>query len=127
LTYQDTKRPSSQTLSIQYFQKLASSATLLLLSYFLLACFRPEQLESALRLDSAKDNLEEILVTMASAPKDIFSHDAEKDDTSGTVPETQIHSDWTEEEEKKLVRKVDMWLMPTIWLMYLLSYMDRTK
>jgi len=34
---------------------------------------------------------------------------------------------WTEEEEKQLVRKVDMFLLPTIWLMYLLSYMDRTK
>ncbi|KAF2713769.1 MFS general substrate transporter [Pleomassaria siparia CBS 279.74] len=34
---------------------------------------------------------------------------------------------WTPEEEKKLVRKIDMLLMPTIWLMYLLSYMDRTN
>lgn len=34
---------------------------------------------------------------------------------------------WTPEEEKKLVRKIDMYLLPTIWLMYLLSYMDRTK
>lgn len=34
---------------------------------------------------------------------------------------------WTPEEEKKLVRKVDLLLLPTIWIMYLLSYMDRTK
>lgn len=34
---------------------------------------------------------------------------------------------WTQEEEKKLVRKIDLFLLPTIWLMYLLSYMDRTK
>lgn len=34
---------------------------------------------------------------------------------------------FTAEEEKKLVRKVDLFLLPTIWLMYLLSYMDRTK
>lgn len=34
---------------------------------------------------------------------------------------------WTAEEEKKLVRKVDLLLLPTIWIMYLLSYMDRTK
>jgi hypothetical protein len=32
-----------------------------------------------------------------------------------------------ESEEKALVRKVDLYLLPTIWLMYLLSYMDRTK
>lgn len=31
------------------------------------------------------------------------------------------------DEEKRLVRKIDMYLLPTIWLMYLLSYMDRTK
>jgi hypothetical protein len=31
------------------------------------------------------------------------------------------------EEERKLVRKIDLYLLPTIWLMYLLSYMDRTK
>ncbi|KAL3420587.1 hypothetical protein PVAG01_07032 [Phlyctema vagabunda] len=34
---------------------------------------------------------------------------------------------WTEDEEKKLVRKIDLFLLPTIWLMYLLSYMDRTN
>ncbi|PSK60180.1 hypothetical protein B9Z65_1078 [Elsinoe australis] len=34
---------------------------------------------------------------------------------------------WTDEEEKKLVRKIDLLLLPTIWLMYLLSYMDRTN
>lgn len=34
---------------------------------------------------------------------------------------------WTPEEEKKLVRKIDSFLLPTIWLMYLLSYMDRTN
>lgn len=34
---------------------------------------------------------------------------------------------WTPEEEKKLVRKIDLFLLPTIWIMYLLSYMDRTK
>jgi hypothetical protein len=31
------------------------------------------------------------------------------------------------DEEKKLVRKIDLYLLPTIFLMYLLSYMDRTK
>ncbi|KAL4948652.1 major facilitator superfamily domain-containing protein [Aspergillus filifer] len=34
---------------------------------------------------------------------------------------------WTEEEEKKLVRKIDFFLLPNIWIMYLLSYMDRTN
>lgn len=34
---------------------------------------------------------------------------------------------YTPEEERKLVRKVDFALLPMMWLMYLLSYMDRTK
>lgn len=31
------------------------------------------------------------------------------------------------EEERRLVRKIDLYILPTMWLMYLLSYMDRTK
>jgi hypothetical protein len=34
---------------------------------------------------------------------------------------------WTPDEEKKLLRRIDMQLMPIMWFMYLLSYMDRTK
>lgn len=30
-------------------------------------------------------------------------------------------------EERALVRKIDLYILPTMWLMYLLSYMDRTK
>lgn len=26
-------------------------------------------------------------------------------------------------EEKKLLRKIDLWLLPTIWLLYMVSYM----
>ncbi len=49
--------------------------------------------------------------------------DASKDHLEVTSEELT----WTPEEEKKLVRKIDLYLLPTIWLMYLLSYMDRTK
>ena len=38
---------------------------------------------------------------------------------NGYVPDT--------EEERKLLRKIDMRFLPAMWLMYLLSYMDRTK
>ncbi|KAL0933247.1 vitamin H transporter [Colletotrichum truncatum] len=31
------------------------------------------------------------------------------------------------DEEKKLVRKIDMYILPLMWVMYLLSYMDRTN
>ncbi|EGX88215.1 vitamin H transporter, putative [Cordyceps militaris CM01] len=31
------------------------------------------------------------------------------------------------EQEKKLVRKIDLYILPCMWFMYLLSYMDRTN
>ncbi|KAJ5119215.1 hypothetical protein N7526_010852 [Penicillium atrosanguineum] len=34
---------------------------------------------------------------------------------------------FTPEEEQALVRKIDLTLLPTIWIMYLLSYLDRTN
>jgi hypothetical protein len=30
-------------------------------------------------------------------------------------------------EEKKLVRKIDLLLMPCLWIMYILNYVDRTN
>lgn len=30
-------------------------------------------------------------------------------------------------EEKKLVKKIDFYLMPILWLMYILNYVDRTN
>ncbi|KAH7556619.1 hypothetical protein BM1_06053 [Bipolaris maydis] len=46
-----------------------------------------------------------------------------------TTKQIEVSEDftWTPEEEKQLVKKIDSFLLPTMWLMYLLSYMDRTK
>jgi hypothetical protein len=46
-----------------------------------------------------------------------------------STKQIEVSSDftWTPEEEKQLVKKIDTFLLPTMWLMYLLSYMDRTK
>ncbi|KAL1801328.1 hypothetical protein ACET3X_001670 [Alternaria dauci] len=52
--------------------------------------------------------------------------DVKEMDTTKHVEVTEDLT-WTKEEEKKLVRKIDLFLLPTIWLMYLLSYMDRTN
>lgn len=30
-------------------------------------------------------------------------------------------------EEKKLVRKIDLYLMPILWIMYIFNYIDRTN
>ncbi|KAL4966096.1 major facilitator superfamily domain-containing protein [Aspergillus stella-maris] len=48
--------------------------------------------------------------------KPVATHEAL---VAGYVPGT--------EEEKRLVRKIDLYLLPCIWIMYLLSYMDRTN
>ena len=37
------------------------------------------------------------------------------------------HTDRSDLEEKALIKKIDLFLLPTLWLMYLLSYIDRTK
>ncbi|XP_014557938.1 hypothetical protein COCVIDRAFT_25515 [Bipolaris victoriae FI3] len=46
-----------------------------------------------------------------------------------TTKQIEVSEDftWTPEEEKQLVKKIDSFLLPTMWLMYLLSYMDRTN
>jgi hypothetical protein len=49
--------------------------------------------------------------------------------SSEQIEHAAMHEDvsFSPEEEKALVRKIDLTLLPTIWFMYLLSYMDRTK
>ena len=59
----------------------------------------------------------EVSPQLHSLPKEAYSAHVENDD-SQRVAET---------DEKALVRKIDLFLLPTIWLMYLLSYIDRTK
>ncbi|OSS47228.1 hypothetical protein B5807_09860 [Epicoccum nigrum] len=53
--------------------------------------------------------------------------DVKEMDTSKDHVEVSEELTWTPEEEKRLIRKIDLYLLPTIWLMYLLSYMDRTN
>ena len=45
----------------------------------------------------------------------------------GLTSEHDKSREGLEENEKALVRKIDLFLLPTIWVMYLLSYVDRTK
>lgn len=65
---------------------------------------------------------------MSSTPQSFETHniDAKVMDTTKHL-EVAPGLQWTSEEERKLLRKIDLYLLPTIWLMYLLSYMDRTK
>ena len=57
--------------------------------------------------------------------------DGSRVETENVIVEDEDHFNnmvgFSQAEEKKLVRKIDLFLLPTIWLMYLLSYMDRTK
>lgn len=69
-------------------------------------------------------------VNAPSSSPSVEDMDTYRKDLSDRAPDHVEEADgltWTEEEEKALVRRVDLFLLPTIWLMYLLSYMDRTK
>lgn len=63
---------------------------------------------------------------MSSTPRSQDTSDLKDMETTKQIEVTEEFT-WTPEEEKALVRKIDLFLLPTIWLMYLLSYMDRTK
>lgn len=61
--------------------------------------------------------------------KPVIEH-VERDDESlvdrgSEVSDNEPHH--SPEEEKQLVCRLDMTLMPTLWFMYLFSYADRTK
>lgn len=52
------------------------------------------------------------------------------DRVKATEQETWVEEAPTAEqiaEDKAVLRRVDLLLMPTIWVLYLLSYADRTK
>jgi len=49
------------------------------------------------------------------------------DEKGQPVVEVANEPQWTPEFEKKLVRKIDLYLMPIIWIMNVLSWMDRAK
>ncbi|KAF1993466.1 pantothenate transporter liz1 [Amniculicola lignicola CBS 123094] len=67
---------------------------------------------------------------MSTTPKSLDAIDVDTKDMMHHIEKPEDASDgitWTPEEEKKLVRKIDLMLLPMIWCMYLLSYMDRTN
>jgi hypothetical protein len=63
---------------------------------------------------------------MSHTPQSLEAADLKTMDDTKQI-EVSGEGSWTPEEEKALVKKIDLFLLPTIWLMYLLSYMDRTK
>ncbi|KAM3470563.1 hypothetical protein MY5147_006327 [Beauveria neobassiana] len=53
-------------------------------------------------------------------------HDVLETSKSSSAMDTALTPEELEQ-EKKLVRKIDMYILPCMWFMYLLSYMDRTN
>ncbi|KAM3525307.1 hypothetical protein MY4038_007352 [Beauveria bassiana] len=53
-------------------------------------------------------------------------HDVLETSKSSSAMDTALTPEELEQ-EKKLVRKIDLYILPCMWFMYLLSYMDRTK
>lgn len=57
----------------------------------------------------------------------MHSIEVEKVDAAHVEGASSLEMEARSKEEKALVRKMDMFLMPTMWFMYLFSYADRTK
>lgn len=66
-------------------------------------------------------------VTMISKPinEEASAEHIELDSTKAADQENQDES--TRKLERSLVRKLDMTLMPVIWILYLLNYLDRNN
>ncbi|KAK3313973.1 major facilitator superfamily domain-containing protein [Apodospora peruviana] len=62
---------------------------------------------------------------MASSEKSL-SHDGSEEHGTRVV-EVASEPSWSPEAERKLVQKIDLYLIPTLWLMSLLSWMDRAN
>ncbi|KAM5347813.1 hypothetical protein ACJ41O_007637 [Fusarium nematophilum] len=67
----------------------------------------------------------------SEAPADIEKHTSAHNEYSSEVLDKRTNADYsgatakTDPEEIKLVKKLDLWIMPTLWLMYWLNYLDR--
>ena len=90
---------------------LSSIAFLLIRSHTLLSTTFTPKVKMAAYPEDEKTSIERVddIATMDSKMNDINSAFIEKTD-----------------EEKQLVRKIDLFLMPTIWILYCFSYMVRT-
>lgn len=66
---------------------------------------------------------------MAPAMDALEVEKVEAVETGEMIPVGQVQQGMLEREEEynALVRRVDLFLMPALWLMYLFSYADRTK
>ena len=68
------------------------------------------------------------MATMEADKKNSYDHD-DATPKGAESPEVMALGAYVPgtEAEKKLVRKIDLYILPCMWIMYLLSYMDRTK
>lgn len=48
-------------------------------------------------------------------------------DQPGDEPQAYIEDESTRVMEKRIVRKLDMTLMPAVWVLYFFNYMDRNN
>lgn len=59
--------------------------------------------------------------------QDAVTHTSLGAQDEGTVKIAETSFEEKTEAEKKLVRKIDLYLMPTIWILYCFSYMVRSR
>lgn len=54
-------------------------------------------------------------------------HDNKEMDGADKIEQVQEYDEDTRRIERRLVRKLDMTLMPVVWILYFFNYMDRTN
>ena len=74
-------------------------------------------------IDEKKQADPEAVLETVSASASTTSHEIDFGGDSQLPPPPKL----TPEQEKRLYRKVDLWLMPILTLMYLASFLDRGK
>lgn len=71
-------------------------------------------------MEEVKDNAVHVEMTSTGTKGGLTEEEIQLQEAlSNYVPDTDA--------EKKLVRKIDLHLMPTLWVMYILNYVDRTN
>lgn len=66
-------------------------------------------------------------ITTMDEKQDAVAHTSTEAHEEGSAKIAETPFEEKTEAEKKLVRKIDLYLMPTIWILYCFSYMVRSK
>jgi hypothetical protein len=90
------------------------------------ACLYQGFYTTSLKENSAKAN-ENIRMPGSIKAQDELIDEKTGLDQPGDEPQAYIEDESTRVMEKRIVRKLDMTLMPAVWVLYFFNYMDRNN